>query len=180
MAQMLGAAALARAGETTGRGEWMMVAARAARFGLVSTADGGCTDYGRSERPFIEECPGGNRCSLPFVFNGAAIALLGLRDLAERNGDHDALEAACAGAARLHDALFSWDTGTWTRYDLFSGAPASPDYHRLHVSLVSALGQQFPGANWAAVEARWRGYGETRGATVNAMRKLATARLAGP
>jgi len=89
--------------------------------------------------PFLEEYP-----STPqsHVLNGAVFALWGIRDVALSTGDaaietqhFEALAALVATCARF-------DTGRWSRYDLFPDPPqnvASSFYHHLHISQLKAL-----------------------------------------
>ena len=74
------------------------------------------------------------------VLNGAVFASLGLLDYAIHLQDTSALrlwEAAVDGIARN---LHRYDTGFWTRYDLFPVVRlASPSYHEIHIRQMRLL-----------------------------------------
>jgi hypothetical protein len=68
---------------------------------------------------------------------------------------------SCGGAAhlaatqRLADCLPDFDIGYWSRYDLRFRSPATLAYHSLHISLLAAAGQFFPGHGFTECSARW-------------------------
>jgi heparosan-N-sulfate-glucuronate 5-epimerase len=90
-------------------------------------------------RPFYEEYP-----TQPpsYVLNGGIFALWGLLDVAVGLGDAAAGRDFEAGVDALAATIDRWDTGWWSRYDLFPHrAPnvASLAYHELHVEQLRAL-----------------------------------------
>ena len=137
---------------------------------LTPVADGGCTDYDGAGRPFFEECPGR---PLPYIFNGAVFAVLGLATSAQPR----ALEAARSAAERLAEMLPSWDLGYWSRYDLLDRTPSSPDYHNLHVELLRALARRYPDLPFAAAAGRFDAQRAVLRNRARAFSTLAVSRL---
>ena len=69
-------------------------------------------------------------------------ALWGYYDVAVALHDADAPRAFDAGADTLAGSLHRWDTGYWSRYDLFPHPVpnvASSFYHALHTSQLQAM-----------------------------------------
>ena len=99
-----------------------------------------------------------------FVLNGFLFTLLGLSELAGH--DRRAADFFEEGVKGLLCMLDRFDTGYWTRYDLFPGneRPAAPFYHRLHIGLVRALRNELraaglPGSMMMDTTAsRWESY----------------------
>ena len=109
----------------------------------VESRVGGCMSP-LGGRPFPEEYP-----TQPpsFVLNGGIFALWGLRDVAVALGDEQAARDFAAGAETLAQNLDRWDTGRWSRYDLFPhpvANPASSFYHDLHVKQLRAMALLHP------------------------------------
>lgn len=136
----------------------------AADGGVRATLDGGA---------FYEEYP----TSPPsFVLNGAIFTLWGIHDVAVALDDTDARAMFAAGAQTLADNLHRWDTGHWSRYDLFPHPVpnvASSFYHDLHIKQLRALGALTPQQSFSATAERWARY-----AASPARRSLAFARKA--
>ena len=138
MAQGEAASLLARLGEETSDERYVEAALLALRPMSVPVESGGVLGD-LDGLPFLEEYP-----STPqsHVLNGAVFALWGIRDVALSTGDaaietqhFEALAALVATCARF-------DTGRWSRYDLFPDPPqnvASSFYHHLHISQLKAL-----------------------------------------
>lgn len=76
-----------------------------------------------------------------FVLNGFLFALAGLLDLAPHH--QQALDLFDKGLRGLEFLLPRFDTGYWSRYDLFPGfdRPADPFYHALHSGLLLAISE---------------------------------------
>lgn len=76
------------------------------------------------------------------VLNGAIYTLLGAYDVAQGLSDRPARDLFERGAADLGRSLDLWDLGYWTRYDLYPHPivnVASPFYHDLHITLLTAM-----------------------------------------
>lgn len=108
--------------------------------------------------PFPEEYP---TTPQSHVLNGAIFALWGVRDVA--------LATADADAERLHDEVLAtlratctrWDTGRWSRYDLFPNPPqnvSSSFYHHLHISQLKALHILYGAPEFGALADRFEAY----------------------
>jgi heparosan-N-sulfate-glucuronate 5-epimerase len=98
--------------------------------GVLAELDGG---------PFVEEYPT-NPPSL--VLNGAVFALWGYRDVGVGLGDGEALQRFETLTSTLAANLDRWDTGHWSRYDLYPHPVpnvASPAYHLLHIRQLEVL-----------------------------------------
>lgn len=119
------------------------------RGGVTSTIDG---------QLFAEEYP---TTPASHVLNGAVFATWGVRDVAATLGETD--------AAALHEQLKAglaaiaprFDTGSWSRYDLFPRPPrnvASSFYHRLHISQLEALHDLYGDEAFAALARRFDAY----------------------
>ncbi|MFI7577237.1 D-glucuronyl C5-epimerase family protein [Micromonospora sp. NPDC049497] len=133
MAQGMGASTLLRAHDLTGDRSFLDAADSAIDLLLLPVSRGGCADYDRQGRPFLEECPSDPPSR---VLNGALFALVGLVEHQHRRGG----DAHRLAADRLAAELDHFDLGWWSRYDLRWPWPASANYHALHVSLLRAAG----------------------------------------
>ena len=157
MAQGEGASLLVRLNLETGEEVFADAARRALRPLARSTVDGG-VQATLDGRAFPEEYP----TSPPsFVLNGAFFALWGYYDvwlgLGDEEAGHDFRDGVETFAANLH----RWDTGRWSRYDLYPHPVvnlASPSYHRLHISLLRAMNEIAPRPEFAETLARFEGY----------------------
>jgi heparosan-N-sulfate-glucuronate 5-epimerase len=95
------------------------------------------------------------------VLNGAVFALWGLRDVAVGLGDADAWADFEEGAATLARNIDRWDTGRWSRYDLFPHARvnvASPAYHRLHIDQLAVMDLVAPDERFRRARERYEDY----------------------
>ncbi|MBW8059332.1 MAG: polysaccharide deacetylase family protein [Solirubrobacterales bacterium] len=104
----------------------------------VPVADGGVLSE-LNGAPFVEEYP---TSPASHVLNGAIFALWGYRDVGVGLGDAEALERFEVLTAALAENLHRWDTGRWSRYDLFPHPvpnTASPAYHLLHIRQLEVL-----------------------------------------
>ena len=108
--------------------------------------------------PFPEEYP---TAPQSHVLNGAIFALWGVRDVSLTTGRR--------GRRRLHDDLLAtltttcdrWDTGRWSRYDLFPSPPlniSSSFYHHLHISQLKALHLLYGAPEFGALAGRFEAY----------------------
>ena len=139
-------------------------------FGARRTLPGGC---------WYEEYP-----TLPpsFVLNGFLFTLAGLLDLAPH--DHHALDLFDKGLRGLAFMLPRFDTGYWSRYDLFPGfdRPADPFYHALHTGLLLALAEDTeafgmkPPAVLRETAEKWKANGASAVCKTRALSRIGVAR----
>jgi hypothetical protein len=95
------------------------------------------------------------------VLNGAIFALWGCYDVAAGLGDEDAARTFREGAAGLAAGLGRWDTGYWSRYDLYPHPltnVSSAAYHRLHIDQLRALHMLAPHPEFEEMAARFERY----------------------
>ena len=172
MAQGLAISFLLRAMGLAGADErqTFWAAAQAAHEVLLRPiAERGCSDWDPMGRPFFEECPAAD---LPFILNGAVFALLGLRDFELHSGG----SVAPLAAERLRELLPQWDLGYWSRYDLISRAPSSPDYHSLHVSQLKVLDVYYGDGEFGSYASKFERYQGDRVRRTRAFVTLVVAR----
>lgn len=161
MAQGQIASLFVRVHKETGDERFAEGARRAlAPFDVDSAAGGVRAPLGR--KPFYEEYP-----TQPpsYVLNGGIFALWGALDVALGLGDADARRRFDDGLDALANSIDRWDTGWWSRYDLFGHrAPnvASFAYHELHVDQLRALMLVAPRPELEPVLARFVAYGDSR------------------
>lgn len=110
-----------------------------------------------------------------FVLNGAIYALWGYYDVAQGLGDADALRAFRDATEGLASNIRRWDTGYWSRYDLYRhplGATniASPSYHALHINQLRAFALLTENREFAGAADRFARYADR---IVNRWRALA-------
>jgi heparosan-N-sulfate-glucuronate 5-epimerase len=138
MAQGEGASLLVRLHQVTEEPAFAEAAQRALRPMRVAVNSGGTrTTLGGG--PFLEEYPT-NPAS--YVLNGAFFALWGLHDVGLALNDGQAAREFEEGVDAVACQLHRWDTGFWSRYDLFPhrvANVANPFYHRLHINLLRAM-----------------------------------------
>ena len=118
--------------------------------------EGGVLDYLENGSVVFQEYP-----SVPpaHVFNGHVFSLLGLWDYAQFLQDKEMKDLAQAGLRSLEKNWGLWDTGYWTRYDLFGPQRlASPMYHELHIRQLKVLARLFDKPNLLNVALRWEKY----------------------
>lgn len=144
MAQGHCASVLARAYRETGD-ERFAESARTALIPMEVPTEAGGAMGTLDGRRFPEEYP---TVPASFVLNGAIYALWGIYDVWRGIGDDDARAFFEEIAGTLCDNLQRWDTGYWSRYDLYSHPVtinvASGSYHALHVNQLRALHQLLP------------------------------------
>jgi hypothetical protein len=118
-----------------------------------------------------------------YVLNGGIFALWGLYDVGAGLGDADAARAFEEGAGLLAANLHRWDTGYWSRYDLFPHPVlnvASSFYHALHISQLEAMNVIAPRPEFADTARRFQGYAGSRVCRNRAFARKALFRLAVP
>ena len=138
MAQGEAASLLVRLFLETGSERFAEAARRALRpLELPSTTGG--TRAELDGGPFFEETP---TDPPSFILNGAMFALWGCYDVGIGPGDANALRLFEDCAATLAANLRRWDTGCWSRYDLYPHPVvnlANSFCHRLHIDQVRAM-----------------------------------------
>lgn len=157
MAQGEAASLLVRLHAATGEERFAHAALEAMRPMRTTTADGG-TRAALGDGPWPEEYP-----TLPgsFVLNGGLFAMWGARDVAIALGDGEARADFAAYAETLGRELHRWDTGRWSRYDLFPHPltnASSSFYHALHVTQLRAAAILHPDPRVDRVRERFEGY----------------------
>ena len=179
MAQGEGASLLSRLHAATGEERYADGARRAVRAMSVPSPEGG-VQARLDDRPWPEEYP---TDPPSFVLNGGIFALWGLYDVAAGLGDEQAARAFEQGADTLARNLHRWDTGYWSRYDLFPHPVlnvASSFYHALHTSQLEAMNVIAPRAEFADTAARFARYAGSRMARNRAFARKVMFRLAVP
>ena len=179
MAQGEAASLLTRLAAETGDARYTEAAVLALRPLSVPVEAGGV--LGEVDgRPFPEEYPTSPQSH---VLNGAIFALWGARDVALATGD--------AAARTLHDELLAtlvatcdrWDTGRWSRYDLYPEPPqnvSSSFYHHLHISQFRALERLYGAEEFGALAGRFEAYEAKRRLRLEAFARKVSYRIAIP
>lgn len=107
------------------------------------------------------------------VLNGGIYALWGDYDLWKGLGDMDAAKRFEDGTETLARNLHLWDTGYWSRYDLYPHRivnVAAPWYHMLHVFQLKAFDRIAPRSEFREIGERFEAYASSR---VHSTRALA-------
>jgi heparosan-N-sulfate-glucuronate 5-epimerase len=161
MAQGEACSLLVRLHRDTGEQGYATAALLALEPLFVRTPDGGAMDL-LDGLPFPEEYP----TEPPsFVLNGGIFSLWGLYDAGRGLGDERAARAFDAGLDALVANLHRWDTGWWSRYDLYPHPVrnvASSGYHELHVNQLRAMAVIAPRPELAETADRWERYRASR------------------
>jgi heparosan-N-sulfate-glucuronate 5-epimerase len=141
----------------TGNERFAQAARRALAPMSVPVAEGGVLAEIEGA-PFVEEYP---TTPPSLVLNGAIFALWGFRDVGVGLGDGDALERFESLTSALAKNLHRWDTGRWSRYDLYPHPVpnlASPAYHLLHIRQLEVLERLADQPEIPATKRRFEGY----------------------
>lgn len=179
MAQGEGASLLTRLYTETGEERYADGARRAVRAMALASAEGG-VQAGLDGRPWPEEYP---TDPPSYVLNGGIFALWGYYDVGVGLRDQDARDAFDEGADTLADALHRWDTGHWSRYDLFPHPVlnvASSFYHALHTSQLESMNVIAPRPEFEQTATRFAGYAGSRLNRNRAFARKVLFRLAVP
>ncbi len=127
--------------------------------------------------PFFEEYP---TRPASFVLNGGIFALYGAYDVAAVLGDEAAQSTFDDAVETLARNISRWDTGRWSRYDLFPhpiANVATLGYHRLHVAQFRALHLVAPAAGLDRAADRFERYAESPVKRAEALARKAVFRL---
>lgn len=169
MAQGEGASILVRLHGETGDERYAEAAQRALEPMRIPSARGGVAASLRGGL-FPEEYP----TSPPsFVLNGGIFSLWGAYDVALALADTGAERLFREGAETLGANIHLYDTGYWSRYDLFPHPVlnvASSAYHALHTNQLEAMTLIAPDPRLDQVIARFAGYSQS---TLNFTRAFA-------
>jgi heparosan-N-sulfate-glucuronate 5-epimerase len=179
MAQGEGASLLVRLFSTTGEESFGEAAQRALRPMRLPTERHGVSAP-LAGRPLPEEYP---TTPPSFVLNGALFAIWGFRDVASGLNDSRARAEFDAFAGTLASNLSRWDTGRWSRYDLFPHRVAnlaSPAYHTLHIHQLAAMEAMCDRPEYAATRVRFERYAASRRSRLEAAVRKAGFRLLTP
>jgi hypothetical protein len=99
------------------------------------------------------------------VLNGGIFALWGLYDTAVGLGDPTLRREFELGLDTLADNIHRWDTGAWSRYDLYPFRMvnvASSAYHALHINQLRAMQRIGPRPQLGATLERFESYARSR------------------
>ena len=179
MAQGEGASLLVRLYRETGDERYAEAARLALKPMSVPVSEGG-TLAELDGAPFVEEYP---TTTPSCVLNGAIFALWGYYDVGHALEDKAALETFEQLATALASSLWRYDTGYWSRYDLYPHAlpnVASPAYHLLHVRQLRALARMAPRPEFEPAIARFERYRASRLNRSRAMAQKVAFRIAVP
>jgi hypothetical protein len=179
MAQGEGASLFVRIHAATGD-ERFAEAARLALRPLALPSRGGGVRTELDGGFFLEEYP---TAPASLVLNGGIFALWGYYDVAVALADEDARRQFDAGLTTLAVNLHRWDTGSWSRYDLFPRRVmniASSAYHLLHINQLRAMHLIAPRPELAAAVERFEGYMGSRALRAKAFARKALFRVLVP
>jgi peptidoglycan/xylan/chitin deacetylase (PgdA/CDA1 family) len=161
-------------------GEDLAEGARRALEPMYRALDDGGVRSVLAGHPFLEEYP-----TRPpsHVLNGAIFALWGYYDVGVGLDDERARRGFEYCAAGIAAGIDRYDTGRWSRYDLYPHALAnlaSPAYHSLHIEQLRALELLAPHPEIAAARERFEAYRGSRLHRARAFAGKAAFRLAVP
>ena len=180
MAQGEAASVLVRLHHETGDDRYAEGALRVLPPLSVDTPDGGTRAY-LDGGPWLEEYP---TDPPSYVLNGGIFAIWGLYDVAVGLGDERARREFESCAETLHRNVHRWDTGHWSRYDLFPHPfmvnVASLAYHALHINQLRAMQRIAPDERVAEVMARFESYSDSGVLRARALAEKSAFRLAVP
>ena len=179
MAQGEGASLLVRLYLATGEERWADAARRAVAAMRLPSSGGG-VQARLGDGPWPEEYP---TDPPSYVLNGGIFALWGMYDVGEGLGDEDAGREFEQAAGVLAANLHRWDTGYWSRYDLFPHPVmnvASSFYHALHTSQLEAMQVIAPRPEFESAARRFAGYARRRTNSGRAFARKVLFRLAVP
>jgi peptidoglycan/xylan/chitin deacetylase (PgdA/CDA1 family) len=169
MVQGEGASLLTRLHLATGEDRFAEAALRALKTMDLPVAAGG-TLAEFEGHPFLEEYPTETPSC---VLNGAIFAIWGFYDAGRGLGEAAAMESFERTTTGLAELISRFDTGYWSRYDLYPHPipnVATPAYHLLHIRQLTALNDLSPRPQFGSAIERFEAY---RGKRANQMRATA-------
>jgi heparosan-N-sulfate-glucuronate 5-epimerase len=179
MAQGEAASLMVRLHAVTGEERYADAARRAVRTMSVPMAEGGASAR-VDGRPFPQEYP---TTPSSHVLNGALFAIWGWYDVALALGDADAGREFEEAVDTLALNLHRWDTGSWSRYDLYPHRVrnwASLAYHELHVNQLRAMHALSPRPELAATADRWEAHAGSKAGRARALAHKSAFRVLVP
>jgi len=180
MAQGEGASLLARVHLVTGDERFADAARRALHPLAVSVRAGGVQGNFEDGGSFPQEYP---TDPPSFVLNGGIFALWGYHDVALALGVAEARQEFERGVDSLARNIHRWDTGQWSRYDLYPHPVtniASSSYHVLHINQLHAMQMIAPRKEFEATVARFESYLRDRSDRMRAFARKSLFRLVVP
>jgi len=144
---------LSRASLLTGRTVYHSHAEKALELMLTSVDDGGVTSFEHGHA-FLEEAPKKPVCT---ILNGWIFSLFGLYDFNLCFSDKAASGLFDRTLNSLVEHLADYDSGYWSYYNSCRNL-ASPFYHELHLSQLSAMSMIADDPVFDECYARWRTY----------------------
>jgi heparosan-N-sulfate-glucuronate 5-epimerase len=179
MGQGEGASLLVRVHRELSEDRYAEAALRALRLLSVPVSEGGLRAP-LGDGFFLEEYP----TETPsLVLNGGIFALWGCNDVAVALDDAPARAVFDEGVAALAANLHRWDTGSWSRYDLYPFRPvniSSSAYHLLHTTQLRAMSKVVPDPEFTRVADRFDEYARSRRLRSAAFARKVAFRLAVP
>ena len=179
MAQGEAASLFVRAHAASGDAQFAEAARLALRpLGIPVSAGGVRANLGNGF--FLQEYP---TDPPSHVLNGGIFALWGYHDVALGLGDADARREFDDGVDTLAKNIQRWDTGAWTRYDLFPFSVtnlASSFYHLLHIDQLRAMQLIAPRREFEAAVERFERYRVSRALRMRAFAHKAFFRILVP
>lgn len=179
MVQGQGASLLVRLHAQTGDERYGEAASRALKPLAVPTAAGGVRAM-LDGLPFPEEYP---TRPASFVLNGAIFAIWGYYDVGVGLGDELSMASFRESVDMLSANIQRWDTGHWSRYDLFPHPVpnvSSFAYHALHINQLRAMHRLADRPELTAAIGSFERYSDSRAAHARAFAGKALFRLAVP
>jgi heparosan-N-sulfate-glucuronate 5-epimerase len=180
MAQGEGASLLVRVHLVSHEERFADAARRALRPMAIPVSAGGVRANIDDNGFFLEEYP---TDPPSFVLNGGIFALWGYNDVALGLGDTEASREFERGVDVLARNINRWDTGSWSRYDLFPHRAvnvASSSYHVLHINQLRAMRLVAPRPELERAAARFEADLESRTNRMRAFARKALFRLLVP
>jgi heparosan-N-sulfate-glucuronate 5-epimerase len=180
MAQGEAASLLVRVYSLTGQERFAEAATRALRPMSIPASGGGVLAELETGGFFAEEYP---THPPSHVLNGGIFALWGCYDVGIGLGLTAAKHEFEQGVDALARGIHRWDTGSWSRYDLFPHPVvnvASSSYHVLHINQLRAMQMIAPRDQLEAAAARFEGYWGSRANRARAFAQKALFRCLVP
>lgn len=146
---------LTRAYQLTGDERFLQVARRAVRTFQYDIHAGGVSTSPGKDGLFFEEIA---VYPAAHILNGYFFALFGLYDYSAITHDVGVDECIKRSLVTFHALINNFDTGYWSRYDLYFKNLATPFYHSLHVAQLQALSSYSGCQHCAELAERWSTY----------------------
>jgi heparosan-N-sulfate-glucuronate 5-epimerase len=145
-----------RAYQITGQSKYLSIAKMLLNSFFVDVEDGGVTYKTPNNGWWYEEYAGKNSTE-SLVLNGMIFAVLGIYDYYTYTHDSKAKYLFDQGIIGLKNNLPYYDDNGYSFYDIL-GAPSDPDYHKLHIRLLSELYDITKAQIFKQYYDRWKNY----------------------